>query len=327
MAATSPIGLDARLRDVPFPRFEVAVAVAALLVLLTAGSLQQHRGAATPDAATKIPDSWGQREAAAAAVAAAGPGTVSFAVIDAGGNVVAAHNAANPVSAASTLKAMILAAYLRQSDVAARELTSAEQASLTQMITWSSNDDATRLLRSAGWAAMDDVAAAAGMLGGYTPDHEHWGLTQMSAGSMARLFHDLPALIPAQHREFALGLFADVVDSQQWGMPAATREEWQWHIKGGWIDEAVSQLGTFTRGDQEFTVAITVEGGPGTGGSVSADPESVPAVKSIEHVTAAIFGPGGIPEEALSAGQSCAAAAPASWSCSAPSAATASGES
>ncbi len=321
MAATGPLGFDAQLRQVPFPRFEVAMAVAALLVVLAAGSLQ-HRGAATPDAATTIPDSWSQRQAAAARVADARPGTVSFAVVDSSGNLVAAHNASNPVSAASTLKAMILAAYLRQPEVAGRELTNAEQASMAQMITWSSNKDASSLLRKAGWAAMDDVAAAAGMQGGYTPDRDQWGLTQVSAGSMALLFHDLPTLIPARHREFALGLFGKVVDSQQWGMPQAAPAGWDWHIKGGWINEAVNQLGSFTRGDQEVTVAITVEAGPGTGASVSADPESVPAVQSIERVTAALFGPGGIPPDGGAQGRTCAAAATPSWSCSTPSAAT-----
>lgn len=279
-----------------FPLWQAGLAIAALIVLIW---LPDVRGPAPAPVAAPQPelaDDWSTRAAAAASVARSRPGTVSFAVVDAGGREVAAYRAGNPVPAASTIKALILAAYLRQPDVADRDLTAKEQARMTAMITWSSNSDASRLLKLAGWPALDAVAAEAGMQGGYIPDHQSWGLTQISAGSMAKLFHRLPELLPDRHREFALGLFGEVVPAQQWGMATATPADWSWHIKGGWIAEAVNQLGTFTRGGEEFTIAVTVEGDAGTGASVSSAPDSVPAVKTIERITRTIFGTGDIPD-------------------------------
>ncbi len=298
MATSNPLGGDVvGLREVPFPRWQVAAAVAAVLVLLISAFLPAPRGLTSPpDGAVKMPDTWEQRQAAATGIAKAAAGTVSFVVLDQSGHTVASHNASNMVSAASTLKALILVAYLRQSGVADRDLKPSEVASMTGMITASSNADASSLLNDVGWAAMGDVASAAGMADQFTPDTSQWGLTQVTAGAMGSFFYEMPTLIPARHRAFALGLFGKIIPSQQWGMTAATPQGWQWHVKAGWISEVVNQIGTFTSDGRELTVAVTVEGAPGTGSNVSGgNPKSVPAVRTIAAVTHALLADGTVP--------------------------------
>jgi beta-lactamase class A len=222
--------------------------------------------------------------------------SVSFVVLDRTGTEVAAQDADRPVAAASTIKAMILAAYLRQPEVARRDLTSAERGALERMITFSANGDATKLLRTVGWPAMRELAEDAGIADGFTPDTKRWGLTLITARSLATFFHDLPGLLPARHRGFAMDLFAGIVPAQQWGMPAATPDDWQWHMKAGWISTVVNQVGSFTRGGDQFTVAITIDGEPGLGvWSADQDPADVPAIRTLAEVTGALFGGGEIP--------------------------------
>jgi hypothetical protein len=287
------------MQDQPFPGTQVVLAVAAVVVLVFASPGVRASQLQSAGAPASVP-TWDERVAAAAWIANIRPDTVSYAVVDAAGRQVAGFRADNPVPAASTVKALILAAYLRQPEVADRDLTATETTRLHNMITWSSNDDATRLLLEAGWPAVEATAAAAGMGEAFVPDYALWGLTEVTAASLAQLFHRLPALLPQRHREFALGLFAEVIPWHQWGMPRAAPVGWEWHVKGGWISSVVNQVGTFTRDSQEFTVAVTVEGESGVGDQVSADPESVPAVATIEEVTRALFAGGAMPESSSS---------------------------
>ena len=306
------------MRDQRLPIVQFGFAVVALLVLLTNGPQRAEPYSARAEA----PSSWPERQSAAAWLAQVRPQTVSFAVVDAAGQQVAAFREDHRVPAASTFKALVLAAYLRQPDVANRELTASEEAAMRAMITWSSNDDASRLLRQAGWPAVEELAQAAGMQGGFVPDTESWGLTQITAASMAQYFHRMPSLLPERHRAFAMGLFADLIPGQQWGMPAAAPEGWAWFVKGGWISTSVHQVGAFAKDGQEFTVAVTVEGGPGTGSTVSSDPDGTPAIAAIEQVTRALFADGRIPGTAAAPVAACgadasdadAATAMATWS-------------
>ncbi len=289
----SRFGQEQTLRDLPLPVWQLGMMAAVVLVILAAG-LRWEPPVLAADAA----DSWAARGRAAGVIADARPGLVSFAVLDASGAVVASHNADNKVSAASTIKAMILVGYLRQPDVALRELGQSETAAMTRMVTASSNTDATTMLGDIGWDSMQELADEAGMGDGFVPDTRRWGLTDITAASMATFFYRIPDLVPQRHRQFALNLFSQIIPGQRWGMPQVTPTGWSWHIKGGWISRVVNQIGSFTRGTEEFTVAITVEGEPGTGSGVSAGPESVPAVRTLQLVALALFGDGTIPGSA-----------------------------
>jgi beta-lactamase class A len=278
------------MQDLAFPRVQVVFAVVAVLALVLMGSPPSPRSVT----ATTMP-TWSEREATARWIATHRPDTVAFAALDAAGQQVAAYRADTAVPAASTIKIMIVAAYLRQAAVAQRDLTSRERSQMYNVVSWSSNDDATRLLQQVGWPAMAELAGDAGMGGGFVPDYDAWGLTEVTAASLAQLFHRLPSLLPQRHRDFALGLFQEVVPGHQWGMPAVTPVDWDWYVKGGWISTVVNQVGTFTSGAEEFTVAITVAGGPDTGTRVTLAPDDVPAVQSIEAVMRAFFAGGSIP--------------------------------
>lgn len=278
------------MQDLAFPRLQVVLAVVAVLALVLLG---------TPPSQPSVPaatmPTWSEREAAARWIATHRPDTVAFAALDASGEQVAAYRADTAVPAASTVKIMIVAAYLRQAAVAQRDLTSRERSQMYSVVAWSSNDDATGLLQQVGWPAMEELAADAGMGGGFVPDYDSWGLTEVTAASLAQLFHRLPSLLPQRHRDYALGLFGEVVPGHQWGMPAVTPTDWDWYVKGGWINTVVNQVGTFTSGAEEFTVAVTVAGGPDTGSLVAMEPQDVPAVQTIEAVTRALFAGGSIP--------------------------------
>jgi hypothetical protein len=290
------------MQDLAFPRAQVVLAAVAVLVLVLLG---------TPPSQPSVPattmPTWSEREAAARWIATHRPDTVSFAALDASGQQVAAYRADTTVPAASTVKIMIVAAYLRQAAVAQSDLTAGERLQLYNVVAWSSNDDATRLLQQVGWPAMAELADDAGMDGGFVPDYDSWGLTEVTAASLAQLFHRLPSLLPQRHRDFALGLFQEVVPGHQWGMPAVTPGNWDWYVKGGWISSVVNQVGTFTSGANEFTVAVTVAGGPDTGSRVTLAPDDVPAVQTIEAVTRALFAGGSIPAGPVGACRSASA--------------------
>lgn len=279
------------LRQLPRPVAQVLAAVVALTVLL---ALPRPQPPALPVAQPSV-DTWQQRAAAAETAAAGGPGAVSFVVLDGDGREVASLNPENRVPAASTIKALILAAYLRQPQVADRDLRPAEAAAMGRMITASSNTDATELLRKVGWDGIRQLALDAGITQGFTPDTQSWGLSQVTARSLATFFHELPALVPQRHRTFATGLFGKIIPSQQWGMPAATPQDWSWYVKAGWINSVVNQVGAFVRGSEEFTVAITIEGDPGLGSSLDVQPDTSPAAGTLAAVTGALFGSGDLP--------------------------------
>jgi hypothetical protein len=286
---------ERQLRDLPFPALQSGIAVGVLVALAVSAApavpaAEQQAGAQPPPPVA----SWDQRETAALRAAADGPGTVSFAVLDSQGREVAASPTDAPVPAASTIKALILVAYLRAPKVAGRDLTQREEAAMARMITASSNSDASRLLKKVGWPAVRTLAKEAGIADGFTPDQRQWGLSTVTAHSLATFFHELPALVPVRHRVFATGLFGQIIPAQQWGMADAAAAGWDWHAKAGWISSQVNQVGTFTRGADEFTVAITIAGPPGTG-ALGPDPSTTAAVQTLEAVTEALFDDGEIP--------------------------------
>lgn len=280
------------LRQLPRPVAQALAAIVALVVLL---ALPRPAAPPVPPAAQPPGETWQQRAAAAARVASDGPGAVSFVVLDGDGREVASLNPENRVPAASTIKALILAAYLRQPGVADRDLRPTEAAAMERMITASSNTDATQLLRKVGWDDIRELALDAGITEGFTPDTQSWGLSQVTARSLATFFSELPALLPQRHRAFATGLFAKIIPAQQWGMPNATPDGWSSYSKAGWISSVVNQVGAFVRGREEFTVAITIEGDPGLGSSLDGGPGTSPAVGTLSAITSALFGGGDLP--------------------------------
>jgi hypothetical protein len=174
---------------------------------------------------------WAPDVAAARAYAAGRPGTVSFAVREGGRSW--SWRGARTVPAASLMKTMFLAAYVRRDDVRGRPLRAGERALLDPMIRRSDDVAATRVRDLVGDARLRRLARAAGMRD-FSP-RAVWGLSRTSARDQVELFRRLDGLLPARHRAYANRLLETVVPSQRWGVGAvALPAGWTLRFKGGW---------------------------------------------------------------------------------------------
>ena len=164
---------------------------------------------------------------------------------------------------ASLVKAMLLAAYLRQ--IGNRVPDGAERASLGPMITSSSNAAADTIYYRVGDAALYDLARRAGMtrfsVAGY------WGNAHFSAEDQARLFSRIDRLVPSSSRAYARGLLSSVVGYQRWGFsPVSLAHGWRTFFKGGWRSTGAGRLvheaALFERGDTRVSMAVLTDGNP-----------------------------------------------------------------
>ncbi len=168
------------------------------------------------------------------------------------------HRATRGVPAASTLKAMLLVAYLRRPPVRARALRRADRALLGPMVRRSDNVTATRVRDLLGNARLARFARRAGMRR-FRP-HAIWGLSRVDADDLSTFMLRADRLVPPRHRAYAMTLLRTVVPSQRWGIARVAPRGWRLYFKGGWgsgtglVDHQVALL---TRGDERVAVAIT----------------------------------------------------------------------
>ena len=159
--------------------------------------------------------------------------------------------------AASTLKAILLVAYLRQSQVRSRRLGERDRALLAPMVRRSDNVTATRVRDQLG-PRLARFAARAGMRR-FHP-HRVWGLTRVDAADLSRFMLHAEHLTPPRHRFYAMRLLQSIVPSQRWGIAKAAPPGWTLRFKSGWgsgtgrVDHQVALL---ERGEQHLAVAIT----------------------------------------------------------------------
>jgi Beta-lactamase enzyme family len=158
---------------------------------------------------------------------------------------------------ASVIKAMLLMAYLKRPDVRDRALRPDEQALLSPMIRWSSNDAATRVLGLVGEQRLERAARRWGMTRFRV--RRPWGASEITARDQARFWLRFDRLLPRRHRSYGLWLTRHVIPGQQWGMARVVPRGWRLHFKGGWgsgsglVDH---QVGLLRRGDQRVAIAI-----------------------------------------------------------------------
>jgi hypothetical protein len=190
-------------------------------------------------------------------------GLVSFAVIDSRGRL-RGEDMERQYSAASVVKAMVLAAELRR---LANEGTSVDEGTdslLSAMIRYSDNEAADAIYARVGDEGMNAVAERAGMTGFTIAGH--WGNAQITAGDMARFFAELDEMFPGRHVEYAQSLLASVIPSQSWGIPVAADEEWAARFKGGWLpDHALVHQAAELRergGPRQISMAILTDEQP-----------------------------------------------------------------
>ena len=166
---------------------------------------------------------------------------------------------------ASLVKAMILVAYLRKVAAEEREPTETEQVRMGDMIRVSDNFSATALWNSLGPAALDELAAEAGMRDFATSIF--WGNCIVTAADQVRFFLSLDRLLPAVHRDFARDLLENVASFHSWGIPEAARPDWRVFFKGGWRPDdnegqIVHQAALLEKGSRKLAIAVLTDENP-----------------------------------------------------------------
>jgi len=190
-------------------------------------------------------------------------GDVRFAIVDPSGRFHDFHGG-RTAPMASTVKVMLLAAYLRRRSVRDRGLRRDERALLGPMIRRSDNGAATRVRDIVGENAIRRVARDARMR--HFRYSGTWGLCRTSAADQARFMNRFDDTIPARHEGYARNLLRSIVPSQRWGVARARPKGWKLFFKGGWgiaggtVDHQVAFL---QRHEARVGLAILTESNPG----------------------------------------------------------------
>lgn len=159
---------------------------------------------------------------------------------------------------ASTVKSMLLVAYLQMVAAEGRGLNEADRNLLYPMIHSSSNEAATAVLDAVGEGRLDSVADQAEMRD-YVPAGATWGFTEISAADMASFFYIQDSLIPRHFDGYARWLLSTIEPGESWGVPAVARPEFKVFFKGGWLPEVeglVNQIARLEKPGITFAVAI-----------------------------------------------------------------------
>ncbi len=198
-------------------------------------------GAAVAEARSWPPSPYPQagHVAAARELAAAAPGTVSFAVIDADGGL-RGYEPDDRFSSASVSKTLLLAAELRRLRTEREPLDGGTRSLLEAMITVSDNDAASAVYARVGDEGMSEAAERAGMRS-FEVTPGYWGGAQVTAADLARFFFRLDRNLAGPHRRYAERLLAGIVSTQRWGIPAAAPGRWTVYFKGGWRPPATEE--------------------------------------------------------------------------------------
>lgn len=198
------------------------------------------------------------------------PGDVSFAVVGLG-SPLRGFLESRTAPAASTIKAMLLASYLRQPSVRRRRLREDERALLGPMIRVSDNAAAAQVAATVGDRVVR-LAQAAQMRDFEWEWEPGWigGQSQISARDQARFFLRYPRYVPKRHQRYTRRLLGSVVSWQRWGIADARPRGWRLYFKGGWgiNDDGVGvvnhQAAFLERGRCRIALAILTEHDPST---------------------------------------------------------------
>lgn len=222
---------------------------------------------ARPD--PRRPRAWDPDLAAARRYASRRPGDVSFAIVDLHSRLRGFHKA-RTAPAASVIKAMLLATYLRQRSVRGRRLHGDEKALLEPMIRSSDNAAGIQVATLVGGDAVERLARAARMRDFRWVWEPGWlgGLSQISARDQAAFFHRYPSYLPKRHRRFARRLLGSIVSWQRWGIGEERPPRWRLYFKGGWginddgIGTVSHQIAFLERGHCRIALAILTKHNP-----------------------------------------------------------------
>lgn len=191
------------------------------------------------------------------------PGIVSMAVVDSRGRLRERKGHRRFVSA-SVVKAIMLAAYLREVRAGNQALDPATRDVLTRMITYSDNGAADEIYYRLGDEPLERLARRLRMrdfdVAGY------WANTYLSAIDCARFMWRLGRALPDRHERFGRMLLGGIVSYQRWGIPAGAGARWRIWFKGGWRGTAsgqlTSQMALLRHGRLRLALAILTDGNP-----------------------------------------------------------------
>jgi hypothetical protein len=209
---------------------------------------------------------WAKRLEAAKQFAASRAGKVSIGIVDQDRHFHG-YGSNRRYSSASTVKVMLMAAYLRHGNKNHEPLTQGDKDLLGPMITRSDNAAATRVRDIVGNEGLVRLANKAGMTR-FAPNAV-WGLTQITARDQANWMFEIERYIPKRHRTYAMNLLAKIIPRQSWGIPPASPPGYTIHFKGGWAPSGnpgwtvnqVAQLDSNGGGDR-FSLAVLTRGSP-----------------------------------------------------------------
>jgi hypothetical protein len=230
----------------------MTVAVAGMLVA----------GSASPLGAETIEEQWRPGMKAAMRYSNGRGGAISFAVKAPSGRLFA-YRGHRSVPAASTIKVMLMVAYLRH-EARDRKLNQNERALLAPMIRRSDDSAASAIANRLGPRPINRLARAAEMR------HFHytrpWGLSRVNATEQARFMFHLERFVPDRHEDYARYLLSHIVRSQQWGIAKLNRPRYELYYKSGWgsgsggVSHQVAWLER--RNGPRISVAIMIESSP-----------------------------------------------------------------
>jgi hypothetical protein len=230
--------------------------VVAALIALAAGAPSEATG---PTAKEWVPDTSSARH-----YAKQRQGRVSFEIIDLAGRP-SGFGPRQTYPMASTIKVMLLVAYLDRQSVRHRRLHSSEKGLLGPMIRRSSNQAATRVLGIVGSGGLHRVARRARMHR-FHFDPAVWGLSRTDPLDQARFMLRIEGLLPPRHRAYALHLLAHVIPSQRWGIGRVHLPDgWNLYFKGGWgsgTGAVDHQVALIESGSERLALAIYTQSDP-----------------------------------------------------------------
>jgi hypothetical protein len=190
-------------------------------------------------------------------------GVHAVSVYDRVTGVYCLYNGSKHFDSASIVKAIIMAALLRWHQETRTPLSAWEKSEATLMITQSDNDAATALWDELGMDNLQHFLNLAGMGETQLGQDGQWGLTQVTAHDEMLLLELLTApnsVLDAYSRSYQLGLMAQVVNWESWGVTAGTPSGVTWHLKNGWLPDAtgwhINSIGTFSGHGKNYMIAV-----------------------------------------------------------------------
>ncbi len=190
--------------------------------------------------------------------------TVAVWVDDPGAGITCSLSGSAHFDSASIVKVAILGATLRKALDQHRYLTSNETTLLRAMITSSDNNAASTLWARLGHSYLQHFLNLAGMRQTVLGPGGYWGLTQVTAHDemlLLRLLLTSDTVLSSNSRAYALGLMAQVISSQRWGVPAGAPRTVTVHVKNGWLPLAthgwrINSIGGFTSAKGWYSIVV-----------------------------------------------------------------------